>query len=242
MIKWIAAFLGFMFYGFRGAILGFIVGSLIDSMTSSSRGSFRVFRESRKVSPSDFEMHLLSLSAIVIKSDGSISQSELDYVRAYFVQAYGKERANAIFRTFNDVIKDRELSEARISEFLASRTQYEARLQITHFLFSIAKADGHVSKAEARKIQEIAGYLRISSKDFESIKAMFFQSTDNAYKILEIEKSASDAEVKKAFRSMAKKYHPDKIQHMDAAHIKGAEEKFRKVQEAYEQIQKERNL
>ena len=243
MVKWIAAILGFMIYGFRGAILGFIIGSLIDSFTSSSSSRrFTVFSEEQKVTPGDFELHLLSLSAIVIKSDGQVSQQEMDYVRMYFVQAYGKERANAIFRTFNDVVKKRELSEARIAEFLALRTKYPARLQIVHFLFSIANADGRVSEAEAAKIGEIAGYLRIGSKDFESIRAMFFKTTDNAYKILEIEKSATDAEVKKAFRTMAKKYHPDKIQHMDAAHIKGAEEKFRKVQEAYEQIQKERGM
>ena len=71
---------------------------------------------------------------------------------------------------------------------------------------------------------------------------MFLRSTNTAYEILEIEKSASDAEVKKAFRTMAKKYHPDKIQHMDEAYIKGAEDKFRRVQEAYEQIQKERGF
>jgi DnaJ like chaperone protein len=71
---------------------------------------------------------------------------------------------------------------------------------------------------------------------------MFFKSADDAYKILEIEKSASDSEVKKAYRTMAKKYHPDKLQHMDQAYQKGAQEKFNKVQEAYEQIQKERGL
>ncbi|MFD2517454.1 tellurite resistance TerB family protein [Salinimicrobium flavum] len=244
MIKWIAALLGFMFYGFRGAILGFILGSIIDSLTSSSRGGFKVFSEEKQgpVTPGDFELHLLSLSAIVIKSDGRISQQEMDYVRMYFVQSYGKERANAIFRTFNEVAKKRELSEARIAEFLVPRTKYAARLQIIHFLFSIANADGHVSQGEAQKIREIAGYLRIGVKDYESIMAMFFKTTDNAYKILEIEKSATDADVKKAFRTMAKKYHPDRIQHMDEAYIKGAEEKFRKVQEAYEQIQKERGF
>lgn len=241
MIKWFAAIVGFMFYGFRGAILGFIIGSLLDTFTSS-RGSFKIYTNEEKVTPGDFELHLLSLSAIVIKADGNISQQEMDYVRTYFVQAYGKERANAIFRTFNDVIKKRELSEARIAQFLASRTQYAARLQIVHFLFSIANADGRVSQAEANKIRDIAGYLRIARKDFESMHAMFFKTTDNAYKILEIDKSATDAEVKKAFRTMAKKYHPDKIQHMDEAYIRGAEEKFRKVQEAYEQIQKERGF
>lgn len=242
MIKWIAALLGFMFYGFRGAILGFIIGSLVDSLTSTSRGGFRVFTQEPKVSPGDFELHLLSLSAIVIKSDGKVSQQEMNYVRSYFVQSYGKERANAIFRTFNEVVKKRELSEARIAQYLADRTQYAARLQIVHFLFSIANADGHVSQAEANKIKEIARYLRLGVKDFDSIMAMFFKSSDNAYKILEIESTASDAEVKKAFRTMAKKYHPDKIQNMDEAYIKGAEEKFRKVQEAYEQIQRERGF
>lgn len=241
MIKWIAAVLGFMFYGFRGAILGFILGSFIDSLLPSSKNR-GFFREESEVTPGDFELHLLSLSAIVIKADGNVSQKEMDYVRMYFVQSYGKDRANAIFRTFNDVVKKRELNEARIAQFLVARTQYAARLQIVHFLFSIANADGHVSALEAGKIKDIAHHLRLGSKDFESIQAMFLKTTDDAYKILEIEKSATDAEVKKAFRTMAKKYHPDKIQHMDEAYIRGAEEKFRKVQEAYEKIQKERGF
>lgn len=242
MIKWLAAFLGFMFYGLRGAVLGFIVGSLIDSMSTRSRSPFTPFTETRRVSPGDFELHLISLAAVVIKADGQASQSEMDYVRQYFVQAYGRDRANAIFRTFNEVIRNQELDAAKISEFLVSRTRYEARLQIIHFLFSIANADGLVTEAERLKIKEIARYLRLNSRDYESIQAMFFKSTDTSYKILEIEKSVTDAEVKKAFRTMAKKYHPDKLQHMDEAYRKGAEEKFRKVQEAYENIQKERGM
>jgi DnaJ like chaperone protein len=82
----------------------------------------------------------------------------------------------------------------------------------------------------------------VQFKDFESIKAMFFKNPDSAYKILEIENTATDAEVKSAYRTMAKKYHPDKLQHMDEAYQKGAEEKFTKVQEAYEQLQKERGF
>ena len=68
---------------------------------------------------------------------------------------------------------------------------------------------------------------------------MFIKSADNAYKILEIEKAASDEEVKKAYRKMAKKYHPDKVITDNEAIKKGAEEKFKEVQIAYEQIQKE---
>ncbi|MCF4100760.1 TerB family tellurite resistance protein [Gillisia sp. M10.2A] len=243
MFKWILAVLGYAFMRYPGAILGFIVGTLIDNWNRSSGGFKTVFgAEESRVSPGDFELNLLSLASIVIKADGKVSQTELDYVRAYFVQSYGKERANATFRTFNEVIKKREISAQRIGLYLQQRTRYEVRLQILHFLFSIAQADGNISDSELGSLSEIARYLKLTNRDFESIKAMFFKSADNAYKILEIDKSATDAEVKKAFRTMAKKYHPDKLQHMDEAYQKGAQEKFTKVQEAYEQIQKERGL
>jgi len=243
MIKWFAAILGYFLYGFRGAVLGFLIGSFIDSVSRGSRPR-NVFSDftRQKVSPADFELNLLSLCSIVIKADGQVSQRELDYVRQYFLSTYGKEKANAIFRTFNEVIKNREISAQRICTYLNQRTRYEVRLQLLHFLFGIAQADGAVSNLEIEKIKEIAGYLRVGRQDFESIKAMFIKSADNAYKILEIEKGVSDDEVKKAYRKMAKKYHPDKVITDNEAIKKGAEEKFKEVQRAYEQIQNERGI
>jgi DnaJ like chaperone protein len=179
---------------------------------------------------------------LVIKADGTVSQNELDFVRQYFVQAYGKERANAIFRVFNDVIKNRDISAQKIASMLRQRMRYESRLQVVHFLFSIANADGHVSSPEVKEIDRIASYLGLQSKDFESIKAMFFKNPDSAYKILEIERTATVSEIKKAYREMVKKFHPDKLQHMDEVYRNGAEDKFRKVQEAYEQLQKEKGF
>ena len=243
MIRWIAAILGYFLFRLPGAIIGFLVGSLMDSMGSGS--SARTIFEDlsrQKVSPADFELNLLSLCSIVIKADGQVNQKELDYVRQYFLSTYGKEKANAIFRTFNEVIKKREISAQRICTFLNQRTRYEVRLQLLHFLFAIAQSDGSISSLEIDKISEIAGYLRIGRNDFESIKAMFIKSVDTAYKILEIEKSASDDEVKKAYRRMAKKYHPDKVITENEAIKKGAEEKFKEVQKAYEQIQSERGI
>jgi DnaJ like chaperone protein len=246
MIKWLGAIAGFAYRGIIGAIGGYLIGSLIDSMffskkTSGSRSSIFT-QQGQTVSPGDFELNLLSLCSIVIRADGSVSQDELDYVRRYFVQSYGKERANATFRTFNDVIKNREVDAQRICEYLVQRTRREVRLQIVHFLFGIAQADGRVSEKEVDQIAQIAGYLRLSRGEFESLKAMFFKSAESAYTILELDKSATDAEVKKAYRDMAKKYHPDKLQHMDEAYRQGAEEKFKNVQEAYETIQKERGI
>lgn len=244
MIKWVAAFLGYFLFRFPGAVLGFIVGSLLDGLGGSKDGPKSVFQDFTKqtVSPADFELNLLSLCSIIIKADGQVSQRELDYVRQYFISTYGKEKANAIFRTFNDVIKKREISAQRICTYLAERTRYEVRLQLLHFLFGIAQADGQVSKAEVDKLRELAGYLRVGLHDFESIMAMFIKSADNAYKILEIERNATDDEVKKAYRTMAKKYHPDRVVTEDEAIKRGAEEKFKEVQKAYETIQKERGI
>ena len=245
MIRWVAAIVGYYLFRFPGAIAGFLLGSLFENFGGKSKGSFQsVFQQGGRetVTPADFELNLLSLASLVIKADGNVSQSELDFVRQYFVQSYGKERANATFKVFNEVIKKREISAANICGLLRQRTRYESRLQILHFLFSIANADGHVSEPEVQEINRIAGFLGVNYRDFESIKAMFFKNPDSAYKILEIERTATDAEVKKAYREMAKKYHPDKLQHMDEVYQKGAEEKFRKVQEAYEQLQKERGF
>ena len=248
MYRIIGAVLGYLVYRFPGAVIGFILGGLAERMfgkKNQSGGGFQeVFRGQRneRVTPADFELNLLSLASLVIMADGTVNQSELDYVRQYFVQSYGKERANATFKVFNEVIKNRTVSAQNICALLRQRTRYESRLQILHFLFSIANADGHVSDAEVGEINNIARYLQIQGRDFESIKAMFFKNPDSAYRILEIDRTATPNEIKKAYREMAKKYHPDKLQHMDEVYQKGAEEKFRKVQEAYEQLQKERGF
>ena len=248
MYKWIGALIGGYMFKFPGAVLGFIIGYFIEQYSGKNlyKNTDRKspFRNKENISPRDFELNLLSLASLVIKADGQVNQNELDYVRQYFVRSYGKERANATFKTFNEVIKSRQINAMHISAYIASRTRYEARLQILHFLFGIAASDGGISANEDSKIREIAGYFRLSQNDYNSIRAMFFKEagSGNAYKILEIERTATDTEIKKAYRKMAKKYHPDKLQHLPPHLIKGAEEKFQSVQQAYDQLQKERGF
>lgn len=241
MIKWVAAFLGYAIFRFPGAVLGFLLGSFIDQLNS---GNTRVAYGSSRgpISSQDFELQLLSLCAVVIKADGVVSPTEMNYVKQYFIQTYGPSRAQMIFKTFNAVVDKKEISAKNVCANLNARTPYSLRLQLLHFLFSIAKADGNVSRLELEKLTEIASYLKIKTLDFRSVKAMFVASTSQAYEILEIERSASDADVKKAYRDMAKKYHPDRVNTEDEAIKKGAEEKFKQVQQAYESIVKERGM
>jgi DnaJ like chaperone protein len=252
--KWIGASIGWSFGGPIGAIIGLALGSIVDAMAKGGspllgerqagrrQTTYRTRRRQRpQTQPGDFEVSLLVLASIVIKADDHQDQRELDFVRQQFTSMYGKERANHAFKLFKNISKQ-SISTRQVCSQIRQMMDHPSRLQLLHFLFGIAKADTHVTENEIRQIYTISGYLGISSKDFESIKAMFFNSTENAYKILEIDKSATVDEIKKAYRKMAKKYHPDRLIHLGKEHQKGAEEKFRQVQEAYEQLQKERRF
>ncbi|MEN8139158.1 MAG: TerB family tellurite resistance protein [Bacteroidota bacterium] len=242
-VKWIGAGLGWAFGGPIGAILGYALGSAFHGMSQNDIEDFQKSREGYTGTQSgDFEVSLLVLSAAVIKADGKTTQPELDFVRNHFVQMYGKERANQAFRLFKEIINNQNISIRQVSMQIAHHMDHASRLQLLHFLFGIAKADGHVSKDEVHTIKTISGYLYISPQDFGSIKAMFYDDTENAYKILEVTKASSDDDVKKAYRRMARKYHPDRVHHLGEEHMQGAKEKFQKVQEAYEKIKNERGF
>jgi|TARA_B110000263_G_scaffold127214_1_gene110666 DnaJ like chaperone protein len=242
MVKWIGAILGYMYFRFGGAFLGYFMGSFIDRIIKGNvRGSFG-HSQNHKINTEDFELNLLSLSAIIIKADGKVLRNELNFVRNYFISNYGKVYADKIFAKFNIQIKKESQNIEKVTDFFKKITPYETRLQVVHFLFGIANADGHISELEVKKVYEIAIALGIRLPDFDSIKAMFVKQADNAYKILEIDPNVTDVEVKKAYREMAKKYHPDKLISDDPALKKGAQEKFQEVQKAYEAIQKKRNI
>ena len=119
---------------------------------------------------------------------------------------------------------------------------HPSRLQMIHVLFGLSKSDGHVHTKEIEIINNMSIYLGISQKDFESIKAMFIKDVSASYKILEISQKGTDDEIKKAYRKMASKFHPDKVHHLGEEFQKMAEEKFKSLNEAYSIIKKERGF
>jgi DnaJ like chaperone protein len=120
--------------------------------------------------------------------------------------------------------------------------QPEIRIQLIHYLFGIAKSDGSVSQTELNVIHQISQLLGIPDVEFESVKNMFYRDVDSDYKVLGIDASATDDEVKKAYRQMAIKFHPDKVATMGEEFQKGAKEKFQKIQDAYDAIKKNRGF
>lgn len=235
--KWIGGGLGFAMGGPLGALFGFFIGAAVDNtQVITSYNQTRV-----GPTPGDFGVSLLVLIAAVMKADGQVMKSELDYVKRFFVNQFGQESAQEALTILRDLLK-KDIPLIDICRQIKSNMDYSSRLQLIHILFNVSAADGRFDKKEVHVINEIANLLGIYTNDFESVKNMFIPATDSAYKILEVEASVSDEELKKAYRRMALKYHPDKVGHLGEDFRKNAEEKFKAVNEAYERIKKERNI
>ena len=244
--KWIGGGLGWAFGGPLGALFGFAVGSMFDGVeTAPSTRSYTDPHYQSKyrhhTTHDDFVMSLLALSAAIMKADGVSKKSELDYVKNFFTRQFGATKTSEAMMLLRDLLK-RDIPLRQVTEQIRYNMEHALRLQLLHYMFGIAKADGHVDSREVDMIHTISGYLGISQKDYESILGMFYKDAGHAYSVLEISESASDSEVKKAYRKMAVKYHPDKVTHLGEEFRLAAREKFIKVKDAYDTIKKERNI
>jgi DnaJ like chaperone protein len=243
--KWVGLGLGWTLGGPIGALLGLVFGSMYDSMQSGIyeyKGQSRFSSDQMpRTTPGDFAASLIVLSAAVMKADGKVLKSELDFVKGFFVQQFGEQLASENILILRELLKQ-DINVNEISAQIRFYMDHSSRLQLIHYLFGISMADGHVHQKETETIAKISTYLGISSVDFDSIKAMFSKDIHSAYKVIETTPDANEDEIKKAYRKMATKYHPDKVSHLGEEFQTAAKEKFQKVQAAYEQIKKERGI
>ena len=233
------------------AILAFIIASLFESgRTQQKRGQgrqggfaqdpFEFYRQSS--SKYDIPTMLMALSATVMKADGKVLKAELDYVKQFFSQQFGNQFNSRHLQVLKQFLDSDRIPLNEICSDIRNRMPAEVRAQLVHYLFGIAKADGNVAESELKSIENIAHLLGVSQQEFISLKNMFYRDVNSDYKILGVTASASNEEVKKAYRKMAITHHPDKVASMGEEYQKGAQEKFLKIQEAYENIKKNRGF
>lgn len=237
--KWITGGLGWAIFGPIGGILGFVVGSMFDN-TQVITGR-QEYQPGQPTTQGGYIMSLLVLVAAVMKADGKILKSELDYTKQFFVRSFGQAAAGEAIKILRDLL-NQSIPVTEVCQQIRKNMDHPSRLQLVHFLFGIANADGHVHETEHQLIRHIAQQMGISEKDYQSIEAMFVANTDAAYKILEVETTATEEELKKAYRKMAVKYHPDKVHYLGEDVQKAAHEKFQKVNEAWETIKKQKGI
>ncbi len=236
--KWIGGALGWAFGGPLGALFGFLIGSAISSL---SHQNVQQHNERPRTTQGDFRMSLLALLAAVMKADGRHKKSELEYIKKAFNQIFGyadtKEAMPILKKLLHEHIPVRD-----ICYQIKHHMDHPSRLELFHLLFGLAMADNQFHKSEEELLKRMASYMNISAKDYESMKSMFVPDTNAAYKILEVSPDATDSEVRKAYYRMAKKYHPDKVAHLGKEVVESANEKFKAVNEAWEDIKDQRGI
>lgn len=254
--KWIVGFLGWVAYGPIGALIGFALGAVVDATvdigkrlpggdggTGSASGWSSTARsfQGREGQRNSFLISLLVLSSAVIKADGRVRQEELDHVKSFIRRNFGEAAVSEAMRMLEGLNRQ-QVDIYSVGSQIASNMNYSQRLQLFHYLTQIAAADKDFARSEKDVLEAISSAIRLTSSDAASVIAMYYKSTDSAYAVLEIPVSATDDEVKAAYRRMAMKNHPDKVATLGPDVQRAAAEKFRKVQEAYETIKKQRGM
>ena len=270
--KWIGGFLGWVAWGPIGALIGYLLGKAVDTYIDGShqlpggdgwerqqeQGSYRrqtgqgpytqdrstQSRQGRYTADeqrNSFFVSLLVLSSAVIKADGRTHPAELRTVREFIRTNFGEQAASQAEQILQR-LASQQVNIYSVGGQIAANMNYSQRLQLFQYLVSIATSDGDFSASEKSVLEAIASAIRLTSTDAASIIAMYYKETDSAYTVLEISPSATDDEVRSAYRRMAMKYHPDRVATLGPEVQKAAEEKFKKIQEAYAAIKKQRGI
>ena len=227
--------LGWVFGGPIGAILGYTYASM------SNKNPKEISGRSKSTRHGDFVISVLVLFAKVMKADGKLLKSEIEYIKRFLKQQFGTQKAKELMIVFREIL-EQNYPLKDVCRQIQRSMDHPSRLELIHILYGLSASDGHVHPEEIKIIQTMANYLNINKRDYESIKAMFAKDDKAVYRVLEISPDASNQEIKRAYRRMANKYHPDKVSHLGKEMQTLAEEKFKAVNNAYQQLKKDRNM
>ena len=181
--------------------------------------------------------------ACVIKADGRVLKSEIAFVKPFLVRTFGEAGAKQALQLLKQLL-EQNIDPIAVSQQIRSNVNYSVRLELLNLLLNIAKADGEVVEVETKIIEQIATHMGIANADYQSLLSLYRKHTDAnwAYTALEIDPTATDEEVKKAYRRMAMKYHPDKLANAGESIRQQATDKFRSINDAYEHIKSQRGM
>ena len=202
-----------------------------------------------------FLFSMLVLSSYIIKADNKIMHSEMEFVRQFLRQNFGEQAVNQgqeILLKLFEIQKQQGIQVFRntIHQSCAEikhNMNVSQRLQLLNYLVIIAKVDGYVNPEEIKALKEVARHLGLTAKDVDSMLNMengarTNSNIEDAYKVLGLSSTATDDEVKVAYRKMALKHHPDRVATLGEDIRKAAEKKFQDINDAKERIFKARGL
>lgn len=250
--KWIGGIMGFMAMGPLGALAGYAIGSLFDKAAYAPK-NMDAGNETYTGQRNSFLFSLLVMASYIIRADGKIMHSEMEFVRRFLRTNFGEDAVAEGEQILLNLFEQRKRMEAtnpyafqntirECGAQIAANMSYEERLQLLSFLAQIARSDGNVCAAEIDALKEVAQSMQLSAKEVESMLNLSGNSLEEAYKVLEVEPTATDDEVRAAYRRLALKHHPDRVATLGEDIRKAAEEKFQSINNAKERIYKARGM
>lgn len=251
--KWIGGLVGFMTMGPLGALAGFALGSLLDNSTDTVTEDGTQDSDPYAGQRNSFLFSLLVMASYIIRADGRIMHSEMEFVRRFLRVNFGEAAVSEGEQILLNLFEQRkQMDKTNPMAFrntihecgaqIAANLSYEERIQLLDFLVKIAQSDGNVCTEEIDALKEVALAMRLSEKEVESMLNLRGNSLDEAYKVLEIEPTATDEEVRAAYRKLALKHHPDRVATLGEDVKKAAEVKFQLINDAKERIYKARGM
>lgn len=256
VFKWIGVFLGSLAAGPIGALLGYLVGAAVDGFVSSDTENVSIPDEDapplhteQEGRRNSFLYVLLAGMAYVIRADGKVMHSEMECVRAFLRQNFGEEAAaegDAIIRRFFE--RDKADPQGFRNIVLACCGQLRSamndtqRLSLLNFYVQLAKADGSVPEAELAVLRELAYALGLSATHVDRLLGLGSDTLEDAYKVLGVPATATEAELKKAYRQLVVENHPDRVASLGDDVRRAAEKKMQQINAAKEKIWKARGI
>ena len=257
--KWIGGFLGLLSGGPIGALAGFVLGAMFDTINEDGLSTTECVYASEpqqrveEGTRNGFLFSLLTLASYIIKADGRIMHSEMEAMRQFLRTNFGdvavSEGEQVMRRLFEQQKKmDAERPGSYEQTILACCHQLRAilnepqRLQLLSLLVALSKADGHVATEEITALRLISRELGLSEAELNSMLNLGSTTLKDAYAVLEIDETATDDEVRAAYKRMVVKHHPDRVASLGEDVRAAAEKKMREINEAKELIYKARGL
>lgn len=252
LTRWVFGGLGFVLGGPIGALIGILLAKLFTynenvlyedaTKSDDNNEQNRRVKSNSRPTVGDIRVSIVVLIACVIKADGKVLKSEINYIKPFLLRTFGHEGALSALQLLKELL-NKDINHIEVANQISKHVNYSTRLEFVHLLLDLAYSDGNVATQEANVIRQIADAMFLQKKDIDSIFAMYVKEDINwAYKVLEIEADATNEEVKKAYRRMAMKYHPDKVNNAGQEIYEKANEKFREVNKAYEHIKDMRGM
>jgi len=245
----VGAGIGWALLGPLGALVGGLIGNFIDkegiprAESAGWGGNFFTKKSTpffgnqsfRRTQPGDFLVSVVVLCAEITRADEKIKSAEIEAAKKYFLNTFGAEKTRDLMHLLKGVLQQpSHLPE--VCRQIAESMEYEIRLNLLETLFTIAQSDQEILASETRLIENIAHQIGINPNDYRTVAALFIRDPEHDCKILGVSPQASSEEIKKNYRELVKKFHPDKVAHLGDEFKELAEKKFKEIQEAYERV------